>query len=115
VAADEFPQRLRPGQDDVQGGHGPECPTPVCEPGGGGEARPRGATAVAAGMGDVGCLPTGRARQERPAHGRRAAVGQIGQGAARAGQEVLAAPVPIVRPRAPQDVRHRGPARLRRA
>ena len=101
MAAAECPQLLRRGQDDVQVGNGREFPTPFSAPGVGVEAMPRGATAVAAGVVDGVFLPTGRARQERPAQGLRAAVEQIVPGAAMAGQEVLAEPGPIVRTIAP--------------
>jgi hypothetical protein len=109
-AADAHPPRLGSGADDRTGGDRQKCQPPRCSPGVGVEAMTLGATAVAAGVVHVRVRTTMIAWQPRPTEGRRPAPEQSIHGAAMAGQEVLAEPVPRVRAVAPEDVRHRWPA-----
>jgi hypothetical protein len=101
VAADEPPQLLGSGAADMPGGDRPQCLPPVCEPGCGVAAMTRGATAVAAGVVDVVVLTPMIALQQRPTSGLRPAPEPIIPGAAMAGQEVRAAPLPLGRAIAP--------------
>ena len=106
VAADQRPQLLGQGQDHMTGGDRESCRAPVCQPGVGVEAMPRGAAAVAAGVVDSVVLTTGLAWHPRPAHGLGPAVDQIIRSAARAGPESRAKPLLIGEPIVPEDVRH---------
>jgi hypothetical protein len=116
VSADQLPQLLGQGQDDMEVGDPQQLLAPLLQPRLGVLVVACGATAVAAGVVDVVCLTAPLARPQLPAQGLRAAVDDIIHGAAMAGQEVRAEPLPIVRAIAPQDVRHlrhtRAPARL---
>jgi len=104
------------GEDHVNGGDRQEFLTPLFQPGFSLEAMTRGATPVTAGVVDVVVLTTVIALQQLPAPGLGAAVATSVHGAAMAGQEGLAAPVPLVRTIASQDVRHlwhaQAPSRL---
>jgi hypothetical protein len=58
MAADELPQLLGKGQDDVNVGDREQFPAPVCQPGFGVETMTLGAAAVAAGVVDIVLLTT---------------------------------------------------------
>jgi hypothetical protein len=70
LTADAVAPRLGPGEAPVNRGERPACGTPRGQPGGGLKALPRGATAVTAGVVDVGGLPPGLAWPQLPTHGR---------------------------------------------
>jgi hypothetical protein len=107
---DARPPLLGHGADDVTGGPRQECPPALGQPGVGVEAMPRGATAVAAGVGDVVLLATAVARSQRPSQRFGPAGEASREGPARARQPVRPQPVHVLLPIAPEDVRHRWPA-----
>jgi hypothetical protein len=106
VAADELPQRLREGQDEVKIGDREEFPAPVFQPGCGVEAMTRGAAAVAAGVIDRVCLTAGLAWPQRPAPDLGPAREESRDGPAMAGQQLRRQPVQVLAAIPPQDVRH---------
>jgi hypothetical protein len=119
VAADELPQLLGEGQDDVKIGDRQEFPAPVFQPGVGGEAMTRGAAAVVAGVVDIVVLTPGLAWPQLPAQDLGPAREEIHHGAAMAGQQIRLTSVQGLAAIPPPDVRHlqhaRAPERSRSA
>jgi hypothetical protein len=111
LAADELPQLVGPGQDDVNLGAREQCPAPLCQPGFGVLVMAVGAPAVAAGVVDLGCLTTGLALPQRSAPGRGATVDASLHGPARAGPQIRRKPVQGLAAVPPPDGRHLPPAR----
>jgi hypothetical protein len=106
MPTDDLSPLLGHGEDHVTGGARQEVLPPLFQPCLSVLAVACGATAVAAGMGDVVLLTTMLAWPQLSAQGLSPAPEHIIHGSAMAGQEVLAKPLPIVRTIAPQDVRH---------
>ncbi len=116
VAADQLPQLLGQGEDDVKIGDREPFPAPVCQPSVGVKAMTLG--------GSCGCGRSGRHRvpdhRARLAAAVRQRLGPAGEeslhGPAMAGQQVLPKPVQVFAAVPPQDVRHlwhdRAPAPL---
>jgi len=106
VAADQLPQFLGQGQDDMTGGDWQECLPPLCQPHLGVMTVALGATPVAAGVVGIVLLTAVITRPQVSAQGLCAAVDQISHRAAMAGQEIRAKPLLIGGTIAPEDVRH---------
>jgi hypothetical protein len=106
VAADEFPQFLGQGQNDMKVGDWEEFLPPLCQPHLGVMLVALGATAVAAGMVGIVLLTAVITRQQLSAQGLGPAVDNIIHGAAMAGQEVRAKPLLRGGTLVPEDVRH---------
>ncbi len=111
VAADQLPQLLGQGQDDMTGGDWQACLPPLCQPHRGVMTVARGATPVAAGVVGIVLLTAVLPRPQVSAQGLGPAVDQISHRAALAGQESRAKPLLRGEPIAPEDVRHRWQAR----